>query len=197
MFFTAFLASAQKETRENIDAHNIKSILINTSEVYQIRLKTTGSSQIVIKTYSEGEYYNDILLETSIQNQELKITTRYPEILSGGYDKLSAHKVFSLEVEIEIPSGKEVIINSNLASVIATGNYKSIYADLKQGYCSLLDFSGSAVINTYTGDILVETSSGLIEASSRNGRVELPDFLPGRSPIRLTSIDGDIMVRKN
>lgn len=197
MFFIAFLASAQKETSELIDAHNIRSIRINTNEVYQIRLTTTRSSQIAIKTYSEGEYYNNILLETTIEKKELKITTRYPEILTGGYDKLSAHKVFSIEVEIEIPRGKEVVISSNLASVIATGDYKSFYADLKQGYCKLLEFSGIAVINTYTGDILVETSTGLIEASSRNGKVEIPDFLPGRNPLRLTSIDGDIMVRKN
>lgn len=197
MFFVAFLASAQKETRELIDAEDILSIRINTNEVYQIRLRSTRSSQISIKTFSEGEYYNDILLETSIEKRELKITTRYPEILTGGYDKLSAHKVFSMEIEIEIPQGKEVIISSNLASLIARGDYKSIYADLKQGYCELRDFSGTAVINTYTGDILVETGAGYIEARSRNGKVEIPDFLHGRNPIRLTSIDGDIKVLKN
>lgn len=70
-------------------------------------------------------------------------------------------------------------------------------ADLKQGYCKLTEFSGAATINTYSGNILIEITSGLIDASSRNGEVETPDFMPGRNPLRLTSIDGDIKVRKN
>ena len=197
MIFMTGLISAQRDTREIIDAENIQSLRIETDEVYHIKLSTAETSSISIKTHSEGEYYNDIILETSIQDKQLKIFTKYPEILTGGYDKLSAHKVFSLEIEISLPAELEIIINSNLASVVAVGDYKSVYADLKQGYCHLLKFSGSAVINTYNGDILVEAGRGLIEASSRNGKVNIPEFLPGRRPLRLTSIDGDILVRKN
>ena len=140
--------------------------------------------------------HRDIILDTEIKDGELKITSRYPQELAGGYDKLSAHKVFAMEVEIRVPEGLEVVITSNLASVIASGNFERFHADLKQGYCKLLDFSGSAVINTYSGDILVETDSGAIEAKSRHGKLILPDFLPGQMPLRLTSIDGDIQVRK-
>ena len=188
---------AQKETREIIDAAAIQSIRIDTDEVYLIKMISGNTSQISIKTHSEGEYFQDIVLKTDLQKNVLTITTQYPERLTGGYDKLSAHKVFSLEIELEIPEGLEVEINSNIASVEAKGAFESVYADLKQGYCNLLNFSGNAVINTYTGHILVETSSGLIEAESRNGTVEIPDFLPGRNPLRLTSIDGNIKVRKN
>lgn len=201
LFFAVVFISgtlfAQRDTREIIDAENIKSIQIDTDEVYHIKITATKTSQISISTHSEGEYFNDIILNTEQQKDVFKISTRYPERLTGGYDKLSAHKVFSLEIELEVPQGLEVIINSNIASVEASGEFRSIYADLKQGYCKLLDFSGDAVINTYSGHILVETSSGLIEAESRNGTVEIPDFLPGRNPLRLKSIDGDIKVRKN
>lgn len=190
-------AVAQRDTKEVIHAQNIKTIRIDTDEVFRIKLSTTDDSSISISTHSEGEYYDDIILDTVLEKGELKITTRYPEILTGGYDKLSAHKVFSLEIEMNIPKGLQVMINSNLASVTANGDYKSFYADLKQGYCELLSFSGAAVINTYSGDILVETDSGIIDAKSRNGVVTIPDFLPGREQLRLTSIDGDIMLRKN
>ncbi len=188
---------AQKDTREIMDAETIKSIQIDTDEVYLIKITSTGTSQISISTHSEGEYFNDIILNTEQKKDVLKISTQYPERLTGGYDKLSAHKVFSLEIELEIPRGLEVVINSNIASVEASGDFKSFYADLKQGYCELLNFSGHAVINTYSGHILVETASGLIEAESRNGTIEIPEFLPGRNPLRLKSIDGDIKVRKN
>lgn len=191
------LCLGQKDTREIIDANQIESIRIDTDEVYLLNLIAKETSQIKISTHSEGEYFNDILLETSILGNELIIKTKYPKQLTGGFDKLSAHKVFSLEIKLEIPENLEVIINSNIASLQGKGKFKSVYADLKQGYCKLLDFSGSAVINTFSGNILIETNSGLIEADTRNGTLEIPDFLPGRKPLRLTSIDGDIMVRKN
>lgn len=189
--------SAQKDTNEIIDASGIKSITIDTDEVYLIRIYAVNTSQIKIITHSEGEYFNDIILHTTQLENSLKINTKYPEKLIGGYDKLSAHKVFSLEVELEIPEGMEVMINSNIASLEGSGEFKSIHAGLKQGYCSLKNFSGAAIINTFSGNILVETGSGSIIAQSRNGSVEKPEFLPGGNSIKLTSIDGDIKVRKN
>lgn len=196
LWFTTICFS-QKDTREIIDADNIKSISIYTDEVYLINIISTETSQVRIKTHSEGEYYNDIILETLVRGEDLSITTKYPGKLTGGFDKLSAHKVFSMEIELEIPEGLEVSIKSNIAALQTEGNFESVYADLKQGYCKLKEFTGTAVINTYSGNILVETSSGLIKANSRNGEVKTPKFLSGRNPLRLTSIDGDIMVRKN
>ncbi|MDR5591481.1 hypothetical protein [Christiangramia sp. SM2212] len=197
VLLNSLLVFSQKDTRESIDAHQIESIRIDTDEVYLINLKATETSQIKISTHSEGEYFNYIILESEIRGSELIIRTKYPQRLTGGFDKLSAHKVFSLEIQMEIPEDLEIIINSNIASLQGKGRFKSVYADLKQGYCKLTDYSGTAVINTYSGNILVETNSGLIEAESRNGKVKIPEFLPGRNPLRLTSIDGDIMVRKN
>ncbi len=188
---------AQRNTQEKIDASNIQSIRIDSDEVFLVTVKTAAVSQISIKTHSEGEYFDNILLRSKVEGGELVLSSEYPEMLTGGYDKLSAHKVFSLEIELEIPKGLELSVTSNIASLIAEGNFKAVYANLKQGYCHLLDFSGAAEINTYKGDILVGTKKGIIEASSRHGNVQVPDFLPGRAPLKLTSIDGNIKVVKN
>lgn len=190
------IVSAQRNTSEIIDAGNIKSISIQSDEVYLIKITTSEKDQITISTHSEGEYYNDIALESSVKDDRLIINTSYPQKLTSGYDKLSAHKVFSLEIELQIPENLEITINSNIASLKGRGTFKSIFAELKQGYCELLDFSGAAVINTFSGYIFVETEYALIEAKSRNGKVEIPNSLPGRNPLKLTSIDGDIKVRK-
>ncbi len=195
LFFTGII-SAQRDTKEIITAGAISGIKINTNEVYLIRIHSTESSEISIATHSEGEYYDEIILKSEVSNGQLTLSTEYPQILTGGYDKLSAHKVFSFEIELGIPENMEVVIQSNIASLIASGDYKSLYADLQQGYCQLLEFTGAAVINTYKGDILVETSSGIVDAQSRHGKVSIPDILTGRNPLRLTTIDGDIMVRK-
>ncbi|APG60898.1 hypothetical protein LPB144_10975 [Christiangramia salexigens] len=192
-----FLLGAQRITQENIEAKGIKAIEINTDEVYQISITAAKVKNIILKTHSEGEYYNDIIIRSAVREKRLILTSEYPDILTGGFDKLSAHKVFSVEIELIIPEDLEVFITSNIASVIAKGGYKYFYADLQQGYCHLLTFNGNATINTYKGDIIVETQTGLIEANTRNGELLKPSFLPGRNPLRLNSLDGDIIVRKN
>ncbi len=187
---------AQRDTQEILDASKIKSIRIESDEVFLVSVIASPISEIFIKTHSEGEYFDNIQLNSKVEDGTLILSSEYPEILSGGYDKLSAHKVFSLEIEMRIPENLELDITSNIASLVAEGNYKTILANLKQGYCHLFNFSGAADINTYGGDILVETDHGIIEADSRYGTIEIPDFLPGRNAIRLTSINGNIKVYK-
>ena len=190
------IVAAQRDTREILDAEKIQKIRIETDEVFKIEITAGNSPGIKIKTHSEGEYYNEIALQTEIVQEELIITTQYPQILSGGYDKLSAHKVFSLEIEMQVPEGMEISLKSNIASLITHGKFSSVTANLNEGYCQLLNFEGAAVINTFNGNILVETSRGIIEANTRHGKVDIPEFLPGRNPLRLTSIEGNILVRK-
>jgi hypothetical protein len=195
-FLGIFLGSAQKETREVLEASDIRKIEIYADEVYKISLSTVKTEKVIISTHSEGEYYNDISLVTQEEEHNLKLTTRYPEALTGGYDKLSAHKVISMEIELQVPENIQVYVRSNLASVVARGSYENFYADLKSGYCRLSPFIGNAIVNTYKGNIYVETTFANIEAESRNGEVRVPKEMQGANLLKLKSINGDISVFK-
>jgi len=187
---------AQSDTHEQFEAAGISSITIHTNEVYSIRIITANVETIQLTTHSEGEYSNQIVVRAVIENDQLKIDTNYPQELTGGYDKLSAHKVFSMELELKIPKDLDVSVSSNIASLITTGSFKQLMANLKGGYCHLKDFDGKATVNTYRGNIHVETSWGLVDAASRNGIVNIEPGILGRNPIRLRTIDGDIKVLK-
>ena len=189
-------ANAQRETRQEIDAEGIGTLELKLNEVFLVDIQTISGNTIIMETRSEGEYTNNISLDLEFDEDKLTFTSNYAEILTGGYDKLSAHKVFSFEVHLKIPENLNVIIESNLASVKGKGNFENLFADLKQGYCRLSEFSGNATINTYRGDIQVETSKAKIEAQTRNGKKIVPEFMAGTNLLRLTSIDGDISVRK-
>lgn len=195
--FMSYGAVAQKQTERQIDTSGIRSLRILADEVYKIRIVAAETSVIKIKTHSEGEYFNNISLKTETKDGELLLKSQFPDRLTGGYDKLSAHKVFSLEIWLEVPEGIAVEIESNLASVEAEGDFSQFYADLQQGYCFLKDFHGAAVINTLEGDIEVHTPHARLETRSRHGRVTLPDFISGENPVRLRTINGDIRVLKN
>lgn len=191
--FFGFAAFGQKETSEVIDAKGVKSIVISSDEVFRINLSTAPGA-IRIKTRADGEYSNDIYLDSEINGEVLLLTSRFREILKGGYDKLSAHKVFAMEVELVIPENLTVEIESNLASVKGSGDFKKLFIELKSGYCQLEDFTGDATINTYDGHVLIQTVNAKVEADSRHGSVNIPDNNFGQHTIKVTSINGNITV---
>ena len=197
ILFLTFSAFAQKDTSKQLGAKDVRSLYIDTDEVFKIIVKTTDSDQISISTHSEGEYFNDITLNSELKGSSLYLSTQFREILQSGYDKLSAHKVFSLEVTLEIPKKLKVFIKSNIASVEAEGQYNFIQVQLSSGYCNLSNFTGNALVNTYNGAITIQTTDATVTASSRNGEVILPLVFSGKHVIKATSINGDIRVVEN
>lgn len=195
-FCTLQNAYTQVNTNRSIASAGIKSIIIDTDEVFHIKISTTETNLIKIKTHSEGEYYNQIAINYERVGDRLKLNSSYAENLTGGYDKLSAHKIFSMEIELEIPENLEVSVYSNIASVIGKGTFKSFSANLQQGACRLERFEGNAIINTYNGDISVTTIGASLDASTRNGTLNVLGDFNGRKTIKLRSLNGNISVLK-
>lgn len=195
-FALVFSAKAQSIVERKIAVDHIEQLHLKVDEVFGVYISTNPKlNELKIKSYSEGEYAQNIGFNFTEENKTLTIQTVFPEILTSGYDKLSAHKVFAVRLEIEIPEYKSVIIQSDLASVYGSGNYTYFETELKSGRCELYHFSGKALINTFKGDIEVETLQENITAYSTHGEVKLsPSFKKGNK-ISLKSIDGDINVR--
>lgn len=192
MFLLWFPVMAQKHVEHVIEAGEIKKIVLSSDEIYRIDVKTIPGEQIRVSTDAEGEYFNEINLDLETREHTLYLNSRYREILQSGFDKLSAHKVFSMEVALQIPEGMVVEINSNVASAFLAGSYEHILIQLKKGSCYLKDFKGSAVINTYDGNIWGTAINFAAEANSRHGKMQVPQNTYGIHKMVLTSINGDI-----
>lgn len=197
VLFCSFPGFSQKDISGIYNAGDIKQLYIFTDEVFRINIKTTDTDQIIISSHSEGEYFNDISLDVEVFQKKMVLTSKFREVLQGGFDKLSAHKVFSLEITLEIPEKLEVFIKSNIASVFGNGNFEILRAELKNGSCVFSSFSGNAVINTYKGSIELETHNASITGVSRNGKVDIPEDMNGKYEIVLKTINGNILVREN
>lgn len=196
LFFAGFSAFGQKETTQVIDASGIKKVLFSSDEIFRIRLSTTLEENIKITSRSDGEYYNDISLETAMEAGTLHLRSLFREILQSGFDKLSAHKVFAMEVELQVPEKIVVEIISNLATVYGEGTYERLVVQLKSGSCYLENFTGNALINTYEGNVEVQMRDAVVEASSRHGSIETPVPNFGTHKIDITTINGNISVQK-
>lgn len=194
-FLISLAVSAQKETTEVIDAESLRAISINSEEIYKVSVTTAPVKYITITTRSNGEYYNDIRLESQIQENVLLLRSRYREVLQSGFDKLSAHKVFSMEIQLEIPEGMSVEIISNLSSVFMEGKYHGVLIQVKTGSVFLKDFNGDAIVNTFEGNINVQAKNAQYEVETRHGGLEIPKEANGTNFLKLTSINGNIKVQ--
>ena len=192
-----FSVHAQRERLQTIDAAGVKSIELQADEIFLIEIETRASAnKIQLSTISEGEYFNDIALSVERDLDELQITSTYREILTSGYDKLSAHKVYAVNLKLIIPEGLQLVIISNIANVKAKGVFSFFEAELKSGSCHLSSFTGKALVNTFSGDINIETTQAEVAANSNHGNVIIDTSLNFGNLIMLKSIYGGIEVIK-
>ena len=196
LLFCCHSLIAQKQTERLIDAAKLERIILQSDEIYRITVSTAPVETISIKSRADGEYYNNISLDTEVVGKQLFLKSRFREILQSGFDKLSAHKVFAMEIELVISEAMELEVNSNVASVYISGIYDRVLVQLKGGSCYLKNFSGDALINTFDGNIEVVTRAAKIEADSRHGKIEIPENSSGIYNISLNSINGNIKVQE-
>ena len=194
LFMLSLTAFSQKEVSKVMDAGDLQTIVLSSDEIFRISIETAPVHFISITSQADGEYFNDISLDSEIKGKTLYLKSLFPEALQGGFDKLSAHKVFAMEIKLQIPEDMSLEINSNLASVFLEGDYENVLVQLKSGSFYSSDFSGNAIINTYDGNIQMSTNNALIDAETRHGKVEILHAARGRHKIKLTSINGDIEV---
>ena len=197
--FVSTVCSAQKQLMQSYSNPEISGVYINSNEVFEIRLNAQPVSGITVTTLIEGETFESSLLQTVVEDGILKITTgRTPDFIPYN-DKLSAHKVLSIVLEITVPEGLDIDIYSTLASVDGKGKFGKVQMNLGRGGCRLEEFRfrESAQINTLTGSINIATETTSVIAQSRNGVVVIPKGFPVGKDLTLQSIQGDITVRKS
>lgn len=197
--FASTISVAQKKLMQSYANPDITGIYINSNEIFEIRLTASPVSEITVTTLIEGETFESSLLQIVVNDGILKITTgRTPDFIPYN-DKLSAHKVLSIVLEITLPEGLDIDVYSTLAGVDGTGRFGQVQMNLGRGGCRLegFRFRESAQINTLTGSITIATPTTSVTAQSRNGTVVIPKSFPAGEGLMLQSVDGDITVRKS
>lgn len=188
--------SAQKLIDETFSALELKTIVIDGSSIFKIDLQTRPSKAIHLITKIEGEYTPEIAVAYKIKDSTLYIGSVFRSSFALHNDKLSAHKVVSIEVVLEIPEHLKVYLKSDIGSAKIRGKYTFITAELSQGNCVLKDFIGSGIINTINGNITLETNFAQIKAHTKYGSLIKEAIVSGENTIKINSINGDIYLKK-
>lgn len=184
---------SQKILEKQLDASETTQLLIASDMINLISITSEKTDQIKIITKIAGENRENVILTTFEENNKLTIGTGFTPYFEAENDKLAAHKVISVEMQITIPDFLIVEIDTKIASVDVAGNYDVFRANLEYGNCELNDFLGHAMIKTVHGNILVYAPKNVSgRAFSNKGSVI--NYLPGNAKYTIIaeSRDGDI-----
>ncbi|WP_452222742.1 hypothetical protein [Lacinutrix chionoecetis] len=197
LFLLSFvLVNAQKVEEKTITNGSIQTIVVEGDALFKIDVKTTETNSISIVTKTEGEYAQNTIVFTDTRKDSLIISTVNQTIFKNPNDKLSAHKVLSIELFLEIPKNLNLYCKSSIASSQIAGTYKQLIVELHQGNIGLLNFSGDAIINTFNGNIMLETNTATINAKTKTGNLVSEKIEPSESKIEIHSIHGNINIYK-
>jgi DUF4097 and DUF4098 domain-containing protein YvlB len=191
------LCLGQKKSQEIIAAEGITSVRINSDEIFKIDVFTSKTDKITIKSGIAGETFETMRVNSEVKNGFLEITASRNPLFQDIDDKLAAHKVLSIVLEINIPENLEFWVDSSLAAVNMQGIYGLIELNLGRGDCRLDHFRGSGTINTLSGNINVNTQNCKIDASSRHGKENINSRALGGHHLELMSIAGNITVTQS
>jgi len=196
IFFTANLISAQKVVKKSIVNPEITAINIDANNCFELFLDTADGSEMVLEATIDGEYENDLVLTSKQQGRTIQVSSGFRPTFKNPNDKLSAHKVIAIALKIYVPENKSVTIYGSNCNVTASGAYRKLNITSNDGKCTLNEVSGSIAVMTQSGHILAYTKGGDINAKSKYGIVE-SDKIPGNQDrYNLTSITGDIRIKK-
>ncbi len=198
LFFMISEGFAQKILEKSWNANEIQGLEIISDEVFKINLFSEATGRIQLITRIEGENYEHVVVEISEVHQTLRLTTGYTPYFEATNDKLAAHKVTSIEMDIHIPKHLEVFIQGSIVSVETRGVFQKLRLELDTGNCELHGFEGDASLNTKSGNITVYAGSEVFATGeTKRGTMRNELRSPGKFRVRAQSVNGDITLLKS
>ncbi len=173
-----------------------ETIQIDAEYCYRIDLKTSKSEEIQVVASMEGEYADDLLISIEESGATAMVSADFQPLFVNPNDKLSAHKVVSIALEIQVPEYKSVQIFGTNSNVYAQGAYQKLSITLADGMCALENVTESVEVTTQKGDITLLAPSGAIDAESNYGQVESNVIPYGNNQFILRTVQGDIYLKK-
>ncbi|WP_445386638.1 hypothetical protein ACT6NV_07505 [Robiginitalea sp. IMCC44478] len=195
LLFQFLPAYSQKKVVKTLLSPEISSIRIDGQQCFSIELKTADVPEVVVQALMEGEYQRQVLLLAEKQANTLVISTGFSPDFELPNDKLGAHKVLSIRLEVTVPNYQNVDVYAGSCSVETSGQFQNLSIALNDGQCKLSHTAENTQVRTQSAKITAAVASGVIAAKSRYGRVEIANIPAGDSRFTLNSTEGDILVR--
>ncbi|QCX02120.1 hypothetical protein FGM00_19105 [Aggregatimonas sangjinii] len=196
-FILIFLLSlsigvSQTLVEKTIVDSSILFIEIDAANCYAIAMETTEGNEMRIMAEMDGEYHSDLVLKVREEGNTLQVGAGFQPNFRKPNDKLSAHKVVSIALQLILPKNKRVVLNGTSCNISAKGSYLNLAVALNDGQCVLENISEEVTVRTQSGDILVKSDGATISAESKYGNVGTNKIPEGNNRYVLKTVTGNI-----
>ncbi|MDC6385222.1 hypothetical protein D2V93_03695 [Flagellimonas taeanensis] len=195
LFFLVHL-HGQKLVKKAFIGPRTESIQIDAQYCYRIDLATSPTDEVQVSASIEGEYAKDLLVSIEEEGTTVLVSAGFQPIFINPNDKLSAHKVVSIALQISVPEYKKVSVYGTNSNVNAMGKYENLHITLSDGICTLENVSETVEVATQKGDIWLTAPSGDILAESTYGKVDQETIPFGDNQFILKTVEGQIHLKK-
>ncbi len=180
---------------KQLDVSDIERIDFNADAIFNIKIATVKTNTLIIRATVAGDAAENVVIDIKKTPTSLKITPGFTPFFTQKNDKLAAHKVMAIELEVLVPENRTLSISSKLASLQCSGNFKYLQAYLDQGTCTIKNFTGDGLIKTKNGNTTVSTSQNVgVLATSKNGLVKGKSYQKEYYKLEINSLWGDITI---
>ncbi len=186
----------QKTIHKSFIKEGVDQIFVDAKDSFEVVLKTTDSNSLTIKAEIEGEYSPNQLVNVFTDRNLLTIEPSFNAGFVMPNDKLSAHKVLSVSLFIEIPKQFKVKLTGNSTNAEIHGDYKDLRIELNDGNCTLYHVASKVTVHTIKGSINAYVDKATIDAHSTYGTLESDSIPLGTSQLNLKSQIGHIQIIK-
>jgi len=194
LLFFPCIVLGQKVVRKTLINPDTKFIQIDTKNCYQVKFHSAENRELRVKASIEGEYAKDLVVRIEEEGQNVIVSTDFLPNFVAPNDKLSAHKVISIRLDIAIPQYSNVNIYGTNTHVIGSGKYRNLKITLAEGDCILENVSEAIEVKTQSGAIHLIASAGIFDAESNYGVVKIAELPKGNFNYSLKSVEGNITV---
>ncbi|MBK5214716.1 MAG: hypothetical protein JJE55_13755 [Flavobacteriaceae bacterium] len=193
LFFGSYSSTAQKTIQKEFSSKDIHLLSIEDDAIFKIEIHSSEETGIKITLHVSGEHSENVIIEEKISEGKLSLNTGFTPFFTLENDKLAAHKVMAVEMQITLPKSMAIEIKSKLASVYINGAFENLNISLENGSCVLSDFLGNAHLKTIAGNIAVLAKKDVSgQAISKKGAVENTLAEHGKFLVVAESIKGSI-----
>ena len=185
---------SQKTLSKVLEDPSLTQIHVLAEQVNTLRLKPSPSKELLVTARLNGEYSPHQMIVFSRKGNTLFIGPDLSATFELPNDKLSAHKIWSIDLAVEIPAYLEVYIEGGNTQINAEGIFEKLQIALKDGLCVLEEVGNKVQVNTLRAPIVLRQTKGVIDAKTIYGHLDFLAIPSGDSKIVLRSLYGDIKV---
>lgn len=195
LLLSSFAGNAQKLVRKSLLDSQISLIEVDATNCYRINVRSSPSREMTVEASMEGEYANDLSLRVGAQGTTMEIGAGFAPQFNVPNDKLSAHKLLSIALNVTVPDGMDVRVHGTNSSVAVRGRFGEVTVVLADGQCLLDRMAGSATVSTLSGEITLISARARVEATSRYGQVIGTTLPIGQDSFLLHTVTGNIHIK--